>query len=180
MTSPSCRLVLYLSFVQGEAACFDTNNIEVGDSSCHGFWSCIHASDSTIYNESCHSKNACQYMKNSTIHDGSCQGDYTCSDVKNSIIGKGSCTGSCVGSENITIGNNSCNKDPKNNAAFNVCNECAHNVPDNACNQGITDDMTGGYCNYCVADQDVLSSSTSTNRKSRTNKEQAVAPSKKK
>ena len=104
-------------------------------------------------------------MKNSTIHDGSCQGDQACDMVKNSIIGKGSCNGglgygtngdwgrygkNCGLSENITIGNNSCNGVESGTLA-DLCYKCKHNVPDNACNQGITDDMTGGYCNYCFA-----------------------------
>ena len=105
----------------------------------------------------------------------SCQGGYACEYVENSIIGKGSCNGasneyiyqsSCYKSKNITIGNNSCNKDP--NSLVGVCAECAHNVPDKACNQGITDDMTDGYCNYCGENpfQGVLFSSTSKNKKS--------------
>ena len=33
---------------------------------------------------------------------------------------------------------------------YNVCYRCKHNnVPDNACNQGITADMMDGYCSYC-------------------------------
>jgi len=151
----------------GYLACFKTNNIEVGDSSCHGKYSCQTVSDSTIDNVSCHGNTACQSVQNSVIHKGSCQGektcvgvknstihDYSCNDrfscryVKNSIIGKGSCSsadsadGSCAWSENVKIGNNSCN-------GGGVCYNCKHNVPDNACNQGSTDDMTDGYCNYC-------------------------------
>ena len=110
--------------------------------------------DSTINEGSCQSKESCRYVQNSTIHDGSCQGYQSCKTVKNSIIGKGSCTGingnSCDHSENITIGNNSCNGGlTKNNTATNVCEKCAHNVPNNACNQGSTDDMTDGRCNFC-------------------------------
>ena len=126
--------------------------------SCHGRTSCNFLSDSTVYNDSCQGDLACGFVENSTIHDGSCQGKRTCVDVKNSIIGKGSCNGtgndignSCDRSENITIGNNSCNMEP--NSSVKVCEKCAHNVPDNACNQGITDDITEGYCMYCTADQ---------------------------
>merc|ERR1711865_45196 len=129
----------------GYLACFKTNNIEVGDSSCHGKYSCQTVSDSTIDNVSCHGNTACQSVQNSVIHKGSCQGEKTCRNVKNSIIGKGSCIGgghSCGASENVKIGNNSCN-------GGRVCYNCKYNVPDNACNQGSTDDMTDGYCNYC-------------------------------
>jgi len=161
----------------GKDACFKTNNINAGTSSCHGHGSCNHASDSTIHNESCQGFFACTSLKSSTIHDGSCRcgdGDgygHCCEDVKNSIIGKGSCsdgratclavknsiigTGSCNywqscdALENIKIGNNSCNGHTVYNAG-GVCKECKHDVPDNACNWGITDDMdSNGYCNYC-------------------------------
>merc|ERR1711865_981882 len=93
----------------GNDACFKTNNINVGTSSCHGIKACAYVkSDSTIGNDSCH-------------------GDYSCEYVKNK-----------------KIGNNSCN-------GYKNCKECKHNVPDNACNTGITDDMDiHGYCNYCL------------------------------
>lgn len=164
--SPLSRhLSLYHLVAQGKDACFRTTNINVGTSSCHGNSSCRFVSDSTIDNFSCHGDSACNTVQDSTIgggscladyactavststiHDGSCNYTYSCRDVKNSIIGKGSCTGdgkSCAGSENVKIGNNSCN-------GVSVCYKCKHNVPDNACNQGITADMTkDGYCRYC-------------------------------
>ena len=88
---------------------------------------------------------ACYEVKDSTIHAGSCQGGDSCLGVQNSIIGEGSCTKdkSCHEVVNVKIGNNSCNGEK-------VCYECFHNVPNNACNQGITDDMTDGYCNFCM------------------------------
>jgi len=111
----------------GTDACFITSNINVGTSSCHGTQSCFKVAVSTIGNDSCHDQNACQYVQNSTIHDGSCNGYSSCKYVGN-----------------VKIGNNSCN-------GGSVCKECAHNVPDNACNTGITDDMdSNGYCNYCL------------------------------
>merc|ERR1711865_895674 len=151
----------------GYDACFNTNNINAGTSSCHGGGACKHASDSTIHNESCHGVDSCHSVQNSTIHDGSCRCDdgkdvECCEKVKNSIIGKGSCNGggnrkngairasSCYGLENKKIGNNSCNSNGKD-TYDGVCYQCKHNVPDNACNQGITDDMDSkGYCNYCL------------------------------
>ena len=170
MSPPSCRL---FSLAQGKDACFKTNNINAGTSSCHGNRSCRGVSDSTIGNDSCHGLvNACNSVQNSTIHDESCRCDdgywgHCCEDVKNSIIGKGSCnddrvqrenhpvcTGtncdtSCAGLENKKIGNNSCNNGKNSNGG--VCYQCKHNVPDNACNTGITDDMdSNGYCNYCL------------------------------
>ena len=51
--------------------------------------------------------------------------------------------------ENVTIGNNSCKNQLDGNKRHNVCYRCKHNVPDNACNQGITADITDGYCTYC-------------------------------
>jgi len=161
----------------GENACFKTKNINAGTSSCHSYQSCKQVSDSTIGNDSCHGTNSCISVQRSTIHDGSCHGGYSChaansvqnstihdgscrcddgvccKDVKNSIIGKGSCTGttsytSCAGLENIKIGNNSCNGGSVYNTD-GVCYQCKHDVPDNACNWGITDDLTNGYCNYC-------------------------------
>ena len=160
MSPPSCRL---FSLAQGKDACFKTNNINAGTNSCHKYKACRDVSDSTIGNDSCHGPFACTSLQSSTIHDGSCRCDdgNCCVDVKNSIIGKGSCnddrvqrenhpvcTGtncdtSCAGLENKKIGNNSCN-------GTNVCYKCKHDVPDNACNQGITDDMTNGKCNYCL------------------------------
>jgi len=132
----------------GKDACFKTNNINAGTNSCHGSMPCKHASDSTIGNDSCHGTMACKSVQNSTIANDSCQGDYSCEDVKNSIIGTGSCTGSCYALENIKIGNNSCNGGSVYTGG--VCYQCKHDVPDNACNQGITDDMdSNGFCNYC-------------------------------
>jgi len=148
----------------GRDACFKTNNINVGTSSCHGKSSCWHVSDSTIDNNSCHGDNACYTVEDSTIgggscladkactgvststiHDYSCNGFFPCGNVKNSIIGKGSCSStdgySCAESENVKIGNNSCN-------GKEVCYACKHNVPDNACNQDIGD-TKDGYCRYC-------------------------------
>ena len=155
MSPPSCRL---FSLAQGKDACFKTNNINVGTSSCNGQKSCREVSDSTIANDLCHGNNACKFVQNSIIHDGSCHGLNTCEAVKNSIIGKGSCTGprynddydySCGGLENITIGNNSCNGGSVYKRG--LCYQCKHNVPDNACNEGITDDMDiHGNCNYCL------------------------------
>ena len=174
MSPPSCHL---FSLAQGPEACKKTNNINVGTNSCHGEDSCNSVSDSTIYNDSCQSS-ACKSMQRSTIHDGSCNGGQTCDSVKNSIIGKGSCNGysSCYGMQNATIGNGSCNGSDHgggfsqtygmscefagigspvkigNNSCNGeqVCYECKHNVPNNACNQGITDDMMeDGYCNFC-------------------------------
>jgi len=136
----------------GQDACFHTSNINVGTSSCHGESACKFVSDSTIGNDSCQGLFACHFLQNSTIHDGSCRCTDCCEEVKNSIIGKGSCNdengehgySSCFASENITIGNNSCN-------GHKVCRLCKHDVPDNACNTGITDDMdSSGYCNYCM------------------------------
>jgi len=133
----------------GKDACFKTNNINAGTNSCHGSMPCKHASDSTIGNDSCHGTMACKSVQNSTIANDSCQGDYSCEDVKNSIIGTGSCTGSCYALENIKIGNNSCNGGSVLYTG-GVCYQCKHDVPDNACNQGITDDMdSNGFCNYC-------------------------------
>jgi len=166
---------------QGNYSCLQTSNTNVGTSSCHGKGSCKDVSDSTIGNDSCHGDYSCSKVQNATIHDGSCRCDDgdCCEDVKNAIIGKGSCNGgtdgySCAGSENVKIGINSCN------GGGGVCKNCAHNVPDNVCNQGSTDDMTGGYCNYCVATQGVVPSSTSKNKKSKSNKKQAVGQPKKK
>ena len=88
---------------------------------------------------------ACYEVKDSTIHAGSCQGGDSCLGVQNSIIGEGSCTKdkSCHEVVNVKIGNNSCNGEK-------VCCLCRHNVPDNACNQGSTDDLTeDGYCKFC-------------------------------
>jgi len=133
----------------GQDACFKTNNINAGTNSCHGSMPCKHASDSTIGNDSCHGTMACKSVQNSTIANDSCQGDYSCEDVKNSIIGTGSCTGSCYALENIKIGNNSCNGGSVYTGG--VCYQCKHDVPDNACNQGVTDDMDiNGFCNYCM------------------------------
>jgi len=136
----------------GRDACFKTNNINAGTSSCHGKKSCAYVSDSTIGNDSCQGLFACYSVQNSTIHDGSCRCHDCCEDVKNSIIGKGSCNDgdtNCAGLENKKIGNNSCNNGGNINGG--VCNQCKHNVPDNACNTGITDDMDiNGYCNYCL------------------------------
>merc|ERR1711865_400743 len=138
----------------GKDACFKTNNINAGTSSCHGIKSCEKVSDSTIGNHSCLSGLACQSVQNSIIHVGSCHCDdgHCCYGVQNATIGKGSCnTGSSNGQYayscdyvvNVKIGNNSCN-------GKEVCKKCKHNVPDNACNPGITDDMDiTGYCNYC-------------------------------
>jgi len=130
----------------GRDACFKTSNIYVGTSSCHGEYSCQKVSDSTIDNLSCHGNSACYNSNNITIGGGSCLGRAVCDYMENTTIGKGSCNYSngysCAGSENVKIGNNSCNGDE-------VCADCAHNVPDNACNPGITDDMTNGKCNYC-------------------------------
>ena len=73
MSPPSCRL---FSLAQGYDACFNTNNINAGTSSCHGDRSCKDVSDSTIGNDSCHGLlNACNSVQNSTIHDGSCRCD---------------------------------------------------------------------------------------------------------
>ena len=171
MSPPSCRL---FSLAQGTDACFKTNNINAGTNSCHSQKSCKDVSDSTIGNDSCHGLFgfACHSVQNSNIHDGSCRCDdaYCCDNVKNSIIGKGSCNDgrvhgsrqcangkenpnrncdtSCGGLENKKIGNNSCNNGKNSNGG--VCYQCKHNVPDNACNEGSTDDLTDGYCNYCV------------------------------
>ena len=167
MSPPSCRL---FSHAQGENACFKTKNINAGTSSCHSYQSCKQVSDSTIGNDSCHGTNSCISVQRSTIHDGSCHGGYSChaansvqnstihdgscrcddghccAEMQNSIIGKGSCSGgssSCEYVVNVKIGSNSCN-------GKKVCYKCKHNVPDNACNQGITDDVdSNGYCNYC-------------------------------
>ena len=72
-------------------------------------------------------------------------GENTCSTVNNSIIREGLCNGSsgrsghsCAYSENVTIGNNSCNNQLDGNKRHNVCYRCKNNVPDNAYNQGIT------------------------------------------
>ena len=149
MSPPSCRLFL---LAQGKDACLNTNNINAGTSSCHSHNSCRDVSDSTIGNDSCHGVRSCTSLKNSTIHDGSCHGgSFSCYEVKNATIGKGSCnysneqrSESCEYVVNVKIGNNSCN-------GKGVCKECKHNVPDNACNPGITDDMDiNGYCNYCL------------------------------
>ena len=159
MSSPSRRLSLYRLRAQGELACYKTKNIKVGDSSCHGKGSCETVFDSTIDNDSCHVKKSCWFLENSTIHKGSCQGENTCSFVQNSIIGEGSCNGgsdkkdngssSCSYSKNVTIGNNSCNQ-LDGSAKYVICYKCHHNVPDNACNQGSTDDLTeDGYCKFC-------------------------------
>ena len=167
MSPPSCRL---FSLAQGTDACFKTNNINAGTNSCHSQKSCKDVSDSTIGNDSCHGYRSCTSLKSSTIHDGSCRCDdgHCCEDVKNSIIGKGSCTDgrhrnydydplctgtncntACAGLENKKIENNSCNNGKNTNGG--VCYQCKHNVPDNACNTGITDDMdSNGYCNYCL------------------------------
>jgi len=141
----------------GYDACFQTSNINVGTSSCHGNDACKHASDSTIHNESCHGRYSCRSMQNSTIHEGSCRSDhygFSCFEIENATIGKGSCNSyientngrgaeSCEYLVNVKIGNNSCN-------GKKVCYQCKHDVPDNACNQGITDDMdSNGFCNYC-------------------------------
>ena len=173
MSPPSCRL---FSLAQGVDACFNTNNINAGTSSCHGYKACRDVSDSTIGNDSCHGPFACTSLQSSTIHDGSCRCDDgdCCDKVKNSIIGKGSCNDgrvhgsrqcangkenpnrncdtSCGGLENKKIGNNSCNNGENSNGYDGVCYQCKHNVPDNACNTGITDDMDPitGYCNYCL------------------------------
>merc|ERR1711865_1243563 len=118
----------------GYLACFKTNNIEVGDSSCHGYSSCF------------------KVIHDSTIGGGSCLGDEVCHNMRNVIIGKGSCSStdgySCAGSENVKIGNNSCN-------GGGVCRNCKRNihthVPDNYCNQGSTAGMTkDGYCRFCM------------------------------
>ena len=150
MSPPSCRL---FSLAQGIDACFKTNNVNIGTNSCHGNYSCKDVSDSTIGNDSCQSwHGSCGSVQNSVIHDGSCQGDYSCYGVKYATIGKGSCNAgsdrnysSCDDLvDNVKIGNNSCN-------GHKVCYECKHNVPDNACNQWITDDIDiYGYCNYCL------------------------------
>jgi len=155
----------------GSDSCFKTSNIKVGTSSCHGSISCKDVSDSTIDNDSCHGLNSCKSVQRSTIHDGSCHGDYSCQAMENATIGKGSCTmfSSCAGMQNTNIGNGSCNggsgdgngKSCKyvvnvkigNNSCNGkrVCYKCKHNVPDNACNQGITDDMdSDGFCTYCM------------------------------
>ena len=142
MSPPSCHL---FPLAQGLDACFETNNVNIGTSSCHGRKACFGVEDSTIDNDSCHGASACSIMEDSTVGNESCLGTQPCDGVKNSVIGKGSCTDSysCEDIENITIGNNSCNGD-------DVCYKCKHNVPDNACNQGITADMTtDGYCRYC-------------------------------
>ena len=145
-TSPFSRhLSLYRLVAQGRGACTRTNNINVGTSSCHDMHSCDSVSDSTIDNVSCHGRTACQGVQNSIIHKGSCQGEKTCYQVTNSIIGEGSCnngSNSCHYLKNVTVGNNSCNGEE-------VCWGCKHNVPDNACNQGSTGDMTDGRCNFC-------------------------------
>jgi len=136
----------------GSDVCFKTSNINVGTSSCHGGETCREVSDSTIGNDSCHGSNACKSVQSSIIHDGSCHGGYPCYEMKNATIGKGSCNSiddddrsfSCEHVANVKIGNNSCN-------GRGVCKECKHDVPDNACNTGITDDMdSNGYCNYCL------------------------------
>ena len=126
---PSRRLLLYRSLAQGPNACMKTNNVNIGASSCHVTRSCQEVSESTVGNDSC-------------------RGPYSCYEMQNSIIGKGSCRStdgySCSGSENVQIGNNSCN-------GGSVCQKCKHNLPDNACNKGITDDIDiNGYCNYCL------------------------------
>ena len=87
---------------------------------------CREVSGSIIENDSCHGDNACNSVQSSIIHDGSCHGVY-----------------SCYGVQNMQIGNNSCNGNK-------VCYKCKHYVPNNSCNQGITDDMDiHGNCNYC-------------------------------
>ena len=126
---PSRRLLLYRSLAQGPNACMKTNNVNIGASSCHV-------------------KRSCQEVSESTVGNDSCRGPYSCYEMQNSIIGKGSCRStdgySCSGSENVQIGNNSCN-------GGSVCQKCKHNLPDNACNKGITDDIDiNGYCNYCL------------------------------
>ena len=152
MSPPSCRL---FSLAQGKDACFGTNNINVGTYSCHGKNSCKSVSDSTIYGLSCQGSSACLKVKDSTVGGNSCQGDQACDSVKNSIIEADSCNGDgspCASSENVKIGEHSCNSQPVNGNG--VCNKCKHNVPDNACNyynQGITADLTAsGYCIYCL------------------------------
>merc|ERR1711865_667296 len=159
----------------GTDACFKTNNINVGTSSCHGGEACRLVSGSNacksvqssiIHDGSCHGgypslgTNSCKSVQRSTIHDGSCHGSFSCYEIKNATIGKGSCNEhsessfdpavsvdyvySCGYVVNVKIGNNSCN-------GKKVCYKCKHNVPDNACNQGITDDMDiNGFCNYCM------------------------------
>ena len=154
MSPPSCRL---FSLAQGKDACFNTNNINAGTNSCHNLKACREVSDSTIGNDSCHGTHSCISVQSSIIHDGSCYGGFSCYGVQNANIGKGSCnysrgdlvyseqrSYSCEYVENVKIGNNSCN-------GYKVCRLCKHDVPDNACNPGITDDMdSNGYCNYCL------------------------------
>ena len=150
MSPSSCHLFL---LAQGKDVCFKTKNINAGTNSCHGHQSCGYVSDSTIDNDSCQGYQACKSVQNSVIHDGSCQGGKnTCFGLEYTTIGKGSCnTGSDSSSsscesmvDNVKIGNNSCNGDE-------VYSKCKHDVPDNACNQGITDDMDiNGKCNYCL------------------------------
>ena len=154
MSPPSCRLFSLLA--QGKEACFKTNNIRAGTNSCHNYKACREVSGSIIENDSCHGDNACNSVQSSIIHDGSCYGGFSCYGVQNANIGKGSCNysrGDLVYSEqrsysceyvaNVKIGNNSCNGNK-------VCYKCKHYVPNNSCNQGITDDMDiHGNCNYC-------------------------------
>ena len=189
----TCYEVKYATI--GKGSCNNNNKNNIGGDSYKG--SCTYMENSTIHDSSCQGDAACLYVMNSTIQEGSCQGNSSCDSALNSIIGKGSCNGngigknekafgySCAGIENITIGHNSCNKGL--NSSVGVCEDCAHNVPDNACNQGITADMTDEYCNFCVATQGAVSyepvgvsSSTSKNKKSKSNKKQAVSPPKKK
>jgi len=131
----------------GREACFQTSNINVGTSSCQGRDACKFVSDSTIDNDSCQGEYSCREVSDSTIGKQCCRGVSSCNEVKNATIGKGSCNGGsgvCGFVVNVKIGNNSCN-------GKRVCYECKHNVPDNACNQGITDDMDiNGFCNYCM------------------------------
>jgi len=129
----------------GKDACFKTNNINAGTSSCHGDQSCKKVSDSTIGNDSCHGHAACYGVQNATIGNGSCNAG---SSNPNSIDDYAF---SCEYVVNIKIGNNSCNGGSEYTG---VCQKCKHNVPDNACNAGITDDMNiNGYCNYCFVEK---------------------------
>jgi len=154
------------SSCRGSEACRFVSDSTIGNDSCHGSKACKSVQSSIIHDGSCRGgypslgTNSCKSVQRSTIHDGSCHGSFSCYEIENATIGKGSCNEhsessfdpavsvdyvySCGYVVNVKIGNNSCN-------GKKVCYKCKHNVPDNACNQGITDDMDiNGFCNYCM------------------------------